>query len=207
MATAVEGQSADASAHRRLRLSEPPRWLFHAAVGVPGLALLWATSSPFGYELQLTASLGLVALAAVWALRLVLCVRARRRDAPTGDMRWFLVAPLLGALTVALVVADVPLRVRWAAGEAAFEDAADQVLAEGAEEWTDQRRVGLFEVERVYVLENGVFFQSPERGFLTISGFARLPDGPNEDVSPLGEPSHTGYRHFTGDWYIWTWYF
>ena len=92
-----------------------PGLVFHACLVPPTVLVLVADSVPGGALLPwLLGASALLALAAVWSVRLlVYLVSAVRRQA-VGSVVPFVVAPLGLAATVGLVAADAPFRARWA---------------------------------------------------------------------------------------------
>ena len=183
----------------------PPRKIFHGGVAIVGAGVMWAAGNPFGFGLAFSLTFVLMLLAGMWAARGAAFLLFRRRGSAVGDARWFLVAPILGAVAVVAVSLDLPLKARWAASEASFERVAEDVLSDGVPRWDESHRVGLYRVHRIYIVDGSVFFQDPEGAFLTVGGFAFLPDGPSESLNPVGGPIE--FRHLRGDWFIWEAYF
>ena len=103
----------------------PPGWAFHAVCAIPGLGLLWSASFPGSDFLLSIFSLGLaVGFAAIWLARLITYVARERR------VSWlFAIAPVAGALLLAIDVFTLPLTARFAFDEAAFDRAATSVEA------------------------------------------------------------------------------
>lgn len=179
----------------------PPGWPFHVVTALAALALLWAASVPFGsFLVGMAAALALLALAGLWVLRGIgyLVCRAQRRPT-TGRTGWWLVAPIGALLVVALLATDVPLRARWAASRADFEEVV--AASEGTDGAVDvDGRLGLYDISSAIRDGESVVFYETTGGFIDMVGFAHLPDGPQ----PL-RARHAGesvqVRHLEGDWY------
>jgi hypothetical protein len=190
----------------------PPGRVFHAALLVSVLALLWARSVPgsaLAEGLAAAAALGLVVL--VWFGRGVTYLIARRRRRARRGAAGFLVAPAVGALALVLVALDTPLHARWALSRGAFEDVveagpASSPDAVGADRWQGIEapdRIGLYRITSVSRVGEAVIFWEAHGAFIDDAGFAYLPDGPDPALEAGWFESPT-FHHLGGPWYTWT---
>lgn len=178
-----------------------PRGWFHLLVGVAVLAWLWSWSVPGTHFLVFMASsLALLAAGVLWSIHAVAFVVARRRGRPTAGTPRFLLAPVVGAIAVALVAADVPFDARWSLSRSAFEDVVDDALKDPDYRSTAERRIGLYTVGHVYSQGEIVIFWVPAGGFVDPVGFAYLPEGPLPEIGDVGL-NHPQFRHIDGPWY------
>lgn len=189
----------------------PPRAAFHLALTVPAVLLLYGFSVPgLAVVTVAVAAVALLVGAVVWAVWLVAYVVGRRRGTAGGSAWWLLVAPLGGLLVVGLVMADVPLRVRWAGSKAAFERAArlapppvprgEDVLFDAPD------RIGSYDVTLAYRIGDAVLFQERNGALFDDAGFAYLPSGPFPELStgsvegPRFRPLGDGWFAYTASW-------
>ncbi|WCO65615.1 hypothetical protein PO878_14010 [Iamia majanohamensis] len=191
-------------------LGQPPRWFFHLVLLVPVAVVLWGATSPYGAFLPLVFGAGgIVLLAGVWLARAVAFAAASLRRPRSA--RWLAVAPIAGVVVVALMVADVPLRLRWAQSRPAFEEVVATVDADDEAPVDDDptvagfpRRLGSYEVTSVLDWDGGTAFVEADGGFIDDTGFVHLPDGPDA----LSDQQRVGFvldlRHLEGDWYTFT---
>jgi len=188
----------------RRRRPGPPRWLFHGVAALAALALLWAYSYP-GMQVYfwLGSLLALLLLAAVWLVRLVIALWRPRQWS-----WWFVVAPVGGLLTLALLTYGVPLHARFVLSESAFQAQVKDLPAaptDGAE-WTDlahPERIGSYRIIEVNRIAGGVVFWEANGDFFDSVGFAWLPDGPSA-VLESGSFENPQFTHLQGPWYAWT---
>jgi hypothetical protein len=189
------------------RLRRPPRRLYHLLLLFPAGVLLYAASAPGGHFLLAVISLWFLgAFVIVWLVRLGLYVAAVHRGTHGGAHRWFLLAPIMAVGVVALVWADVPLRVRWLGSRSAFEQAvamAPQPTDRSA--WVPFEvgdRLGSYRIDQAVRAGDGVLFFEATGSFLDHAGFAYLPSGPFYELQlPLESPE---FRSLGGGWYAWT---
>ncbi|NHC16141.1 hypothetical protein [Motilibacter deserti] len=175
-----------------------PRWPFHAALALPTAALLWAESFPGRPALWWTLGvLGLALGALTWLARLGL---SRARRDPWSW--WFVVGPVAGALVLAFVAVDGPLRVRWALGEDRFRDAAQRVLDTGNGEPTPLR-LGTYTITSLEPVPGGVLMDEVTGTPGGRAGFAYLPDGGLERLAAEGYLTLAESRGLGGGWYAW----
>jgi hypothetical protein len=172
----------------------PPGRVFHVLLAAAALPLLWADSVPGSMrEWELLGWFLWLCFAVTWFVRLVLYVLVRRRLS-----WWFLVAPSMLVVLVALLVAHVPLKARWAGSHDAFEVALDGLpvgpgnLSGSVDETVGSYRIvgwrqfftsttsspdgsaryGVAFIEE-HVAESGL-------GDMSEAGFAYLPEGPGD---------------------------
>jgi hypothetical protein len=196
---ADQGPSGGGSA-----LLRPPWWWFHALVAVAAACLLWAFSVPGVFFLLGMGAAGVLALAGlIWAAW-VLTIGLRRR---TWSW-WFVVAPVLGVIVLALLSAGVPLQSRWATSRSAF-DTVVASLPPAADTGNERSpvtvpaRIGSYDITMAYRVPAGVVFHEETGNVIDDAGFAYLPDGPKPDLEN-GSFESPVFRHLGGPWYGWT---
>lgn len=209
----VVGGGGGAAARRQ------PGWVFHVGLGAVVLPLLWASSSPAGGGFVVWAITGalLVAAAVAWAGWLVAWWRQRRAGVHERGRR-FLVAPIGGVAFVAILALMVPMRARWLVGQDEFHSLVETAAATdpGAGpfdpvEVEAPARLGTYAVDRAVRVGDDLFVfldLAPGSGgaFLVATGFAHLPGGLVEPLSPGGVPlayDRVEATHLWGDWYVW----
>ncbi|MEU4597489.1 hypothetical protein [Nocardia sp. NPDC023988] len=101
------------------------------------------------------------------------------------------VAPVIVVLTAVLGGTGATQRFGWSLSKADFERAA-----QACEPSTDDQRIGVFTVTKVYREDGGCLFRTPGE-LIGRVGFAYLPGGAPE---PTGEYDET-YRPYDGVWY------
>jgi hypothetical protein len=198
--TDIEGQLADPAVGSALTLAyRPPRWLFHGLLALATLPVLWATSLPGSSTGWLLLSfVTWTAFGVTWLVRLILYMTHRRRLS-----WWFVVAPLMFVTLVWVVVADLPLKVRWAASQTAFDTAVAE-LPPGQEVGTEPQTIGSFRISYWERVPQGVLFYESHGSFMfNDAGFAYLPDGPS-DAMESGTLESPEFRSLGGPWYAWT---
>lgn len=189
---------------------QPPRWFFHLVLVVPLAALLWSATTPGGlFSTVLVAVPAIGVLGIIWVVRAVLVLAITPR-APRFA-RWLAVAPVGGALVLALIVTDVPLKARWAQSRPDFEQvvAADDLTGPGGsarQGWVPvpgfPRRVGSYDITNATRRGEEVLFVEAHGGFIDPVGFGYLPSGPDAtnrqsslglllDIEPLGSGWYT----------------
>lgn len=206
---------------------QPPGLLFHLTLLVPTSGLLYASSTP-GIDLivLMGSVIGLGVGAIVWGGRAVAFATDRTRPRKAWQAVWLAVAPLCGALVLAMIVADLPLRARWslarddftAALELAPEMPTDPVdpLAPHAihdpVRFEVPGRIGTYAVARASRIEAGVLFHIGGSGIgFSDGGFAHIPGGPPGGLGPHEPSASFGdawfetitFHHLDGDWYVW----
>ena len=192
-------------------LFRPPGALMHWQSLVVMLGLLAAFSAPgfFVFE-ALGFTLWLLCLAGVWLVRAGLFVIANRRVGRSyrnwrQTWRQWVVCPFIASITLALMIFQVPVRVRFALSRSDLNRLAQQALPAGPvslSAWSDEnqpaQRAGAFDVVVVQVTSGGeVDFRVPGTEFFrSFGGFTYCPTGtpfdPEGSFEPLGGP-----------WYIW----
>jgi hypothetical protein len=181
----------------------PPGRQFHLMLVAPALMFLWSLSVPGSHFFLLLLSVLLLGIGVlVWTWRLMAYGLSRWRLRRTAHPGWFLVAPLCGALLAGLTVANVPLKARWALSRPAFDGAVEEIIAEDVHRMTGSERLGLYSISRFDRHGDAIFFYEQSGGFLGISGFAYLPDGPRPQFDRYFET--LSLTHLQGPWYIWS---
>ncbi|WP_433065497.1 hypothetical protein [Dactylosporangium sp. CS-033363] len=178
---------------------------FHAVVVAVAGFVLWSMSYPGSDIWQVAlAAVAVLAVGVCWLAWLVIAAVTTRR------LHWWLaITPAIGALTVALLVADVPLKVRWAAVHGAFDAvvAGHPIPPAGSapEPFTVPKRIGTYTIPRAEWVPGGaVFFEANGAGFMDDGGFAYLPGGPSAELDtgvfegPRFVPLGGGWYSFTG---------
>jgi hypothetical protein len=209
------GGGATAGARRQ------PGWAFHVGVGVLAVPLLWSATSPAGGGgFLLWAVTGALLFAAAVAWVGWLAAWARRRGTREPGRR-FLVAPIGGVVFVALLALMVPVRARWLVGRGDFDRLLEVAAATDPDaapfEPVDVEvpdRLGTYAVDRAVRVGDDLFVFldiAPGAGgpFLVDAGFAHLPNGLREPLSPGGVPlayDRVEATHLWGDWYTWSGY-
>jgi len=190
----------------RLRLfRRPPQRAFHGVLVATSLLVLWSLSYPGAQFLGLILAFWVLSAAAiVWAVRALTYTVAWRRATRTGAAWWFLVAPVGAVLITALLIARVPLRVRWEIGRSEFEQALASVQHD-PEKWTgwSDRGVGTYTITHVQVVERGVIFYERTGALISNAGFAYLPQGPSADMA-TGAFENPQWVALGDHWYSWT---
>ena len=181
-----------------------PGALFHVAVGLVSLSLLWVHSEP-GVDLLpwITVALLGCILVLVWAVRLLTFLLALTRDRSAGSPLAWLAAPAVGLVVVVLVVAGIPLQARWAISRPAFDAVVEQRLEGGGRVPGHPGRLGLYEIGRVDDVGGALLFFEGDDGALGASGFAHLPDGPRPDLF-VGSAGPLRFEPLGGPWHSWT---
>jgi hypothetical protein len=183
-----------------------PRWrTFTAVVVGAGIALLWSVSVPgFGYSLFLFAVVMLAVTAVLWLLRLI---RAWRRG--SGWSWWFAMGPVWVVMLGLLIVAGVPLTVRWEISRPWFDaQVADlpPVTFSDSDDWHGRDVppvVGLYRIVSIEQAPAGVIFYEATGSLFDDAGFAYLPAGPQPSLA-TGSFEDPQFRHLGGHWYAWT---
>lgn len=189
-------------------LGKPPRYVFHVALLLVIVALLWATSVP-GFDFLLTSLsiLALASLGALWLVRLMFYVWSRRKKGTHDSARLFLVAPLVVVLTVAAMATELPLRARWAQSEDSFSRAAQSAPpSTTATEWQSfdvASRIGSYKVRKASRVGDGVIFYESTGSVSDNAGFAYLPSGPFNELN-TGFFERPKFESLGSGWYRWT---
>jgi hypothetical protein len=174
----------------------------HGVVIIAGGMCLWSESVPGVVLWAWLLGHGLLLLTgALWLVLVVMDVM-RRGSWPRAV---FLVAPLLVSLTFVALVAQLPLKARWAADRSAFDSSVRPGLPGGLE---GVRRIGSmpaigYEITSVWRVPEGVLFKEANGSFFDDAGFAYLPNGPSVDMDQPDFESPT-FTHLGGPWYSWT---
>jgi hypothetical protein len=191
-------------ARARIGWKRPPGRLFHLALVLPALGLLWSHSVPGLAFLLWFASVALLFLGAVvWGVRLLAYALARHRGRAEGRARWFLVAPIAAVVVLVLIVADVPLRARWSVSRSDFEAVVADAMKDEDYSSVESQRIGLYDITLIYRQGEAVIFYEGNGVLFDDAGFAYLPDGPFPELENGGF-ERPEFRHLGGPWYAWT---
>jgi hypothetical protein len=170
-----------------------------------GVIVLWAFSFPGVHFIAVIPCIWIVAIATItWAVRGVTYLVARRHGTASGSAWWFALAPLGAVVLGALLSASVPLRLRWELSKPAFDDAVEEVRSdpEGWSTWT-RGRIGMYTVNVVRVVPQGILFYDDVGSFIDDAGFAYLPEGPSDDMVS-GVFENPQWFALGDHWYAWT---
>ncbi|MER7009102.1 hypothetical protein ABT297_39500 [Dactylosporangium sp. NPDC000555] len=195
--------AAQARTERR-RGSVP--WLvlaFHLVAGAVAACVLWSMSYPGSNFLVLAASaVGSLVMAGIWlGGTIFVAARTVRR------WRWFVIGPVIGVLTVALLAIGAPLQLRWAASRDAFATVvAGHPIPPAGSKWTNlpvPEQLGSYRIIGADWVPGGAVFYEAHGNFFDDAGFAYLPAGPTAELN-TGWFEGPRFRQLGGGWYSWT---
>jgi hypothetical protein len=145
-----------------------PAWLpFYSTAVIAAVGLLYAASD-YNWSLSFVLFGVGILVAGFWVLAFLFAIitgRLHKASLP----RW-LGIPVIGLLAMALAAADVPLRFRFEVSRPALQTAVDNGSHRSGQ-------VGLFQIDRVYGLDDGVLLVIDSSGFLDQCGLAYAVDG------------------------------
>jgi hypothetical protein len=177
-------------------------WAFHLVVAAAAGGVLWPVSYPGG-DLFLFAVGGCASmLVGCFWLGWTIYVATTT----SGWRTWFLIGPVIGALTLVLLCTGAPFKVRWAASRGAFAAvvAGHPIPPPGSalEDFIVPRRLGLYRITRADWVPGGAVFYAAHGDFYG-AGFAYLPGGPTAELNTalLESPE---FERLGGSWYSWT---
>jgi hypothetical protein len=187
----------------------PPGRVFHAFLIPPALGLVWSASAPGGaFDVWAIAALVVLVGAGVWLVRSITFLVAKRRGRSEGLARWIAIAPVAGALVVALSISSAPLHARWALSRSDFEAEAQRLHVTHSPTASVQRdeRIGLYHITETDRQGDAIMFYEKSSSEFGHGGFAYLPHGPVDGLSQswLVEPE---FQHLDGPWYAWSSFF
>jgi len=172
-----------------------------SVLGVLWLAAMLVVASDAGtniIEIYVFA-LGGPGLAAIWAVRYGV---VSRRDPARRPRNWVPVVVVIGSLAIAALFTFVggshnPLFLaRFRASEAALTTEARRLLASGKEPPSGTRRVGLFSVQRITIVEGQVRFITTTCGVIDSCGFVYSPTtAPKRFQEDVFSPLHGRWWH------------
>jgi hypothetical protein len=129
----------------------------------------------------------------IWSMLLVRAGAERRRLA-----RLFLVAPVVVAVTAALMYANVPTTARFRLTQGSFDEA---VRHNGDFAGS---RLGSYRINESRRIDDGTFFFDRDGSLFDYAGFAYLPTGPSPSMNSGGLESPE-FHHLYGRWWtFWT---
>jgi hypothetical protein len=178
------------------------RWWL-TALGFALALLLWSTSYPgnLGPGVVVSAAAVLL-LGGLWTFRFVRWLPARHAG---GWLRWA-IAPAMVAVALVLIVAHVPLRLRFEEGRSEFERVTRSLEPRGGfDDWEPldvPDMIGTYEITYGFQVGRNVILYEAHGWFFDDAGFAYLPDG----VDPrLENGSFEAPRFISlgGGWYAW----
>lgn len=206
-AAVADPTQGDADARRSSLWASPPRFFFHTVLLSPVALLLYSLSYPGYYVEGALWLLALLAFACVWGARATTYVIARRSGRARRSPWWFLVAPVLAVIVVALAVFDVPLRVRFNDDRGEFQAIVDATPPAGSvDDWRNVEVpdvVGSYRIVNAARAGDAMIFYEATGAFFDDAGFAYLPHGPDPALERPGFEAPT-FQHLVGDWYAWT---
>lgn len=178
-----------------------PGWVFHAVVAA-GLAAVLVSATVPGtlYDPAVFGCGTLVCCGVAWTVRLVLSTFSHR-----GPSRTFYVAPAVVVLVAALVLAAVPLRIRWLGSRSAFEAALPRLdRLSRAGDIPDQGHLGGFRIVGGHAVPGGFVLTEVHQGLeLEEAGFAHLRHGP-PPATDGGPYEQYTWTHLGGGWYAYS---
>jgi hypothetical protein len=183
-----------------LTKSAPSR-LLHLATLVAVIGILDAFSAPGFYTLEGFIFLPFwLLLMVIWCLQLTVSIMAGR---PHYRRRWA-VAPIACLVCLALIVFEVPMRIRFALSQRGLTELMQQVVAAGPTQgpvaWGSGKiqPAGAYDVIVHQVTSSGEVDLIVSGTFLirSCSGFVYCPSGPPFDPEGSLEP-------LGGAWYVW----
>lgn len=149
---------------------------FYSATAVLVFAILFlsALASFPALMLGILLCVGLVGMAIGWlVLAVITAIRTRLRIGGRDWVRW-LGFPAIAVLCLGLLGTSAPFRLRFELSRAAFQEAADRAEAGKPVAGGD---FGLFHVDYVTKLANGVWFEDLSLGFIDPCGLAYTSTG------------------------------
>ena len=150
-----------------------PGLVFYAITMAVGLMLLAFDGAMNLMGMLIVLAFGILFALGWFVLFVATAVRAKLRLDMRCWLRW-LGIPAIAALCFCLIVASVPLRLRFELSRPAFDGAAARVMAG---ETVVAGQIGLFHIDYVDPLSNGVWFEDDSAGFIDPCGLAYAPDG------------------------------
>lgn len=172
----------------------PPGVLFFMGTGLAVLAALDASSRQ-SFTMSLTAQAAWALVALIWLIRLVGALWSTRFRLPVMHWLRWLAIPAVFVLAVLYVGTGQPFNVRLSLSRDAMNQAAAEVMAGGS---TERGWIGLYPVERVERISNGMRFLIADGGFIDRFGLAYSTGGPPEGVAGTDE-----YEPLGGGWWRW----
>ncbi len=172
----------------------PPGWIFLAVAAIAIAFGLDANSRDSFDTAMLTVPVWFI-LAGTWTVRFLLMAWKTRLRRPVGQwIRWLVIPVALGTVFV-LTSFEVPFDVRAALSRGAMNQAAAEVMAGGS---TNRGWIGLYPVEQVERIPNGMRFLISGSGFLDRTGFAFSTTGMPDTNDAADE-----YEPLDGGWFLW----
>ena len=185
-----------------------PGRILHTQVALVAAVLIWAYSYPAGPHLLLLmiAVVWLLGLVPAWLLTGIRSIRTRQGVRPPATR--LLVAPVIGLVTVLTIAIGLPLQLRWELSQPSFESvvASADPGANPTGDWRESAidapaRLGLFRVTSVEQYGESIIFYEAVGDLFNEAGFAYLPDGPTDELSPFGPWERVEWFHLDGPWY------
>ncbi|MEZ5282505.1 MAG: hypothetical protein R2770_18760 [Acidimicrobiales bacterium] len=188
----------DATVPAKSPWEKPPSWVFHLALAVPLVYVLWRYTLPgavFGGELfwiglMLPMGVGWLGWLIIWS------ANTPRQQA----WRWG-IAPAMVIASATLAVSDVPLRVRFELNRSDFDEIVEGLEPAAPLELPD--RVGTYEITGGFRSGANVILYERNGGtLLNDGGFAYLPHGPDDSLENDDFESPK-FWSLGGGWYAW----
>jgi hypothetical protein len=172
----------------------PPGVLFFLGTGIAALVALDANSrQAFVSALEVQVVWALLAL--LWLIRFVGALWSKRlRLQMRHVLRWLLIPAVL-AVVFLYTRTDEPYDLRLSLSRDGMNEAATEVMAGGS---TDRGWIGLFPVERVERISNGMRFLIAGSGFIDGIGLAYSTDSQPDGIEGTDE-----YEPIGDGWWRW----
>lgn len=172
----------------------PPGILFYlATVGALVLGVDANSRGAFSMAMLALGAWALVAL--VWLIRFLGAASSRRLRLPAVHWLRWLVIPVAMGIVFLWTQTDGPSDARLALSRGAMDQSAAEVMAGGS---TDRGWIGLYPVERVEQIGNGMRFLIADSGFIDRVGLAY-----STDAQPDGIDGTDEYQPIDGGWWWW----
>jgi len=172
----------------------PPGPFFSFCTGVAIVMGLEANSRG-AFVMSMLALAAWAVIALIWLIRFLGATWSTRLRLPaTHWLRW-LVIPVAMGLAFLWANTDGPSDLRFALSRDALNQAAAEVMAGGS---TDRGWIGLYPVDHIERISNGMRFVISDAGFFDQVGLAYSTDGRPEGIDGMDE-----YEPLGGGWWRW----
>jgi hypothetical protein len=172
----------------------PPGILFFLGAGVAVLAALDASSRQ-AFSMAVMAQVAWALVALIWLIRFAGALWSKRLRLPAMDWLRWLAIPAVLALVFLYTSTDAPFNLRLSLSRGAMNQAAIEVVAGGS---TDRGWIGLYPVQRVERIANGMRFLIADSGFIDRVGLAY-----STSAQPDGITGTDEYQSLGDGWWLW----